>query len=497
MPGAQKNVAVIGAGLGGMSAAIWLASAGVKVSVFEKNARAGGKLNVLTRDGFTFDMGPSILTLPQYFRRLWDRAGRKMEEDITFINVRPHWRNFFEDGTVLDLIPEVDALERELRKTGGERLIREVRNFLDYAGRQYDLTEKGYFEKGLDTKQDFIRFYTWRDLLAMDYWHTMHQGVVKRIGNRYWQDIFDYFIKYVGSSALAAPGFMNLMPTIQHRFDLWYVKGGMYELARALQRLAEGLGVTFHFNEEIVRVSTSGRLATGVETQAGRKIAADAVVSNMEVIPAYERLLPAHPQTLKKLEPFEPACSGLVLHLGTKRVYPQLAHHNFFYSQNQRAHFNRVFKKKLLPDDPTLYVVAPSRTDSAVCPPGTDNIKILPHIPHLTAQPPDMNEYLALKERVLIKLERMGLTDLRKNIIAEDMWTPLDIQKNYYSNRGAIYGVVADRAKNFALKIPKASPDYSNLFFVGGSVNPGSGMPMAVLSGQNTGKLVEAWFSKV
>jgi diapolycopene oxygenase len=141
---------------------------------------------------------------------------------------------------------------------------------------------------------------------------------------------------------------------------------------------------------------------------------------------------------------------------------------------------------------PTLYVVAPSRTDPTVCPAGCDNIKILPHIPHLkTRYTQHQSDYESLRERVIAKLERMGLTDLRKHIIFEHMWTPVDIEKNYYSNGGAIYGVVADRWKNFALKAPKKSTKYANLFFTGGSVNPGSGMPMVVLCGQNVAHTIE------
>ena len=180
-----------------------------------------------------------------------------------------------------------------------------------------------------------------------------------------------------------------------------------------------------------------------------------------------------------------------MVHLGLDRVYPQLAHHNFFYSSDLHAHFRRVFREKKLPDDPTLYVVAPTRTDPSQAPPGCDNIKILPHIPAIDEQKPYTREdYIALKEICFDKLERMGLTDLRKHIVVEDFWTPLDIEARYASNRGSIYGVVCDRRSNFAFKAPKQSSEFRNLFFVGGSVNPGAGMPMVALSGQHVARMI-------
>jgi diapolycopene oxygenase len=205
----------------------------------------------------------------------------------------------------------------------------------------------------------------------------------------------------------------------------------------------------------------------------------------MEVIPAYKDLLHESPKFLKKLEKFEPACSGLVIHLGTDRIYPQLAHHNFFYSKDQHKHFKTVFEKGELPDDPTIYLVAPTRTDPEKAPDGCDNLKILPHIPPIDPDHPLTDEdYGGLRDRVLDKLERMGLTDLRKHVIVEDRLTPIDIESMYRSNRGSIYGVVSDWKRNKAFKAPKQSTRYRNLFFTGGSVNPGGGMPMVVLSGQ-------------
>jgi diapolycopene oxygenase len=289
---------------------------------------------------------------------------------------------------------------------------------------------------------------------------------------------------------------MNCMPTIQFRYDLWYVDGGLYGIALGLQRLMDELGVSVCLNSEIAEVTKEGSRVTGVMGKDGVFHAADIIVSNMEVIPAYERLLREDETFMKSLDYLEPACSGLVLELGLDCKYPQLAHHNFFFSDHQKEHFYTVFKKHKLPPDPTIYLVAASRTDPTVAPEGCDCLKILPHIPYIQDDKPLTREdYMAFKELVITKLERMGLTDLRKHVVFEHCWTPLDIQQQYYSNKGSIYGVVSDRFKNLAFKGPKQSTKYPNLFFVGGSVNPGGGMPMVVLCGQQVAQRVKAWDS--
>ena len=496
MSAAAKNmrVVVIGAGLGGMSAAIMLAPDGFQVTVLEKNANVGGKLNQWQTMGFSFDLGPSIFTLPQIFRPLFEGDGKRLEDYIGLERVDPQWRNFFEDGVVVDLWEDREKMRAELARFG-PRVIQEYEDFLSYSRQQYEIVERGYIRQGFDTFGQFVRFYGLKDARNLDSLRSMSGSIYKRVSNKYLRDIFEYFIKYVGSSALDSPAFMNLMPNIQMEFGLWYVSGGLYQLARAFQRRLDKCGVTLHLEREVLRIEHHDGAVTGILVReldgTEATLQADYVVSNMEVIPAMRKLLNASPAAMKKLRRFQPSCSGLVMHLGLDRVYPQLAHHNFFYSFDLHTHFRRVFRDGELPDDPTLYVVAPTRTDASQAPPGCDNIKILPHIPPLgDSQPKTREDYIALKEICLDKLERMGLNDLRRHIVVEDFWTPFDIEARYGSNRGSIYGVACDRRRNFAFKAPKQSSQFRNLFFVGGSVNPGAGMPMVTLSGQHVARMI-------
>lgn len=487
-----KQVIVIGSGLGGLSAAISLAQEGYAVTIHEKNAKIGGKLNVLKERGYTFDLGPSILTLPHLFARLFERSGKRMSDYIPMRALRPHWRNFFDDGKVVDLYPEEDRMAEEARKVGEDPA--DVQRFLRYSADLYDLVNEGYFEKGTDTFRETAKAYGIGKIFQFDLLRSMHGGVARFLKTKHMRDIFDYFIKYVGSSAYHAPAIMNCMSTIQYRYDLWYVDGGLYGIALGLGRLLGELGVTVRLGSEVTEVRKEGDKVLGIVTRDGQFHAADIVLSNMEVIPAYEKLLHEDRDFLRSLEKFEPACSGLVLELGLDCQYPQLAHHNFFFSGDQRTHFETVFRKRQLPPDPTIYLVAASRTDPTVAPPGCDCLKILPHIPYIDDERPlSREDYLAFKDRVVDKLERMGLADLRKHVVFEHCWTPLDIRDQYYSNKGSIYGVVSDRFKNLAFKAPKQSTKYENLFFVGGSVNPGGGMPMVILCGQNVAKKIVAW----
>lgn len=481
----NTRIVVIGAGLGGLSAAISLASEGFSVQLLEKNDKVGGKLNILTKDGFSFDLGPSILTMPHIFADLFSRAGKDMADYVQIEKVEPHWRNFFEDGTTIDLMEDVNAQRRELDKLG-PNVADEFTRFMAYSKKLCSETEAGYFAKGLDGFWDLLRYYgPLRSLMSFDVFRSMDQGVRRYISDPKLVDILNYFIKYVGSSPYDAPALMNLLPHIQYEYGLWYVKGGMYGLAQAMERLALELGVQIHLNTEVEEIQTQDGRANAIRLQNGEILQTDIVVSNMEVIPAMQKLLHSSNSELKKMQRFQPSCSGLVLHLGVDRIYPQLAHHNFFYSAQSRQHFDAVFHSGRLSDDPTIYLVAPVKSDAGIAPDGCEIIKILPHIPHLNPDKPlSPEDYLALRERVLIKLERMGLTDLRKHIVTEEYWTPHDIQARYYSNQGSIYGVVADRYKNLGFKAPQRSQQFKNVYFVGGSVNPGGGMPMVTLSGQ-------------
>ncbi|WP_130807725.1 phytoene desaturase family protein [Senegalia massiliensis] len=485
----NNKVLVIGSGLGGLSTAISLASEGYDVEIFEKNNKIGGKLNLLEKEGFKFDLGPSIFTMPHIFNELFENAGKNMDDYFRLIPVKPHWRNFFEDNKVIDLVPV--TMKNKFRVNGvSEKDKRDLEDFLTYSKKLYDLVDEGYFSKGLDTFKDNIKEYGFIKLLKdLDGLSTVDSQVKKYIDNNYLRDIINFFVKYVGSSPYNAPALLNLLPYIQYQFGLWYVEGGMYNLAKGLSELIDDLNIKVYLNSEVKKILTKNGHAYGIKLHNDKEVNANIIVSNMEIIPAYKKLLNENDEFIKKYDKFEPSCSGLVIHLGLKKVYKNLAHHNFFFSKDPKEHFSTVFDNKELPNDPTIYLVAPTRTDRTQAPEGFDNIKILPHIPYIKEGITE-KKYFELKEKIYDKLERMGLDKLRDNILFEEILTPFDIESMYYSNKGSIYGVVSDVKKNLGLKAAKKSEKYEGLYFVGGSVNPGGGMPMAILSGINVKNLI-------
>lgn len=329
-----SKVAVIGAGLGGLSAAISLRAAGYQVEVFEKNEKIGGKLNLFEKDGFTFDLGPSIFTLPQFFRDLFERAEKRMEDYVQLDAVTPHWRNFFEKGPSIDLYQENELMKGELAKLPGdlEKNWAELQSFLDYGRKQYSVVSDGYFKKGLDNLWEFIKHYK-LGLMGgkIDYRATMSESIAKRLSDPKLRMIFEYFIKYVGSSALQAPGYMNLMPIIQYDYGLWYVRGGMYQLANGLGKLMEEMDITVHLNADVQSITKEGKKVTSVNLADGTSHAADIIVSNMEVIPAYQKLLNEPSAFTQKLD--KKILAGLLWHRSpyrNKQAFPPVGSPQLF-----------------------------------------------------------------------------------------------------------------------------------------------------------------------
>ena len=483
----MKKVVVIGGGLGGLSAAISLAALpGYEITILEKNAHLGGKLNVKDIKGFSFDLGPSILTMPHIFEALFAKHNRKMSDYIKIEPVRPHWRNFFEDGNIIDLTHRIDDMLQNKQLTASD--LEDLKKYYAYTEKIFGVSAMVAFDNQLENTWEAMRFKPSVSIFQnMDYFSSMDQGVRRYVKNPYLVDILNYFIKYVGSSPYDAPALMNLLPYIQWKYDLWYVKGGMFNISKGMVKLIEELPqIKIKTNTEVIGVEKSNHHISTIYLKKGKPITTDLIVSNMEAIPFYEKITKESKGLIRRYQrKFEPACSGFALHLGTDKVYPQLAHHNFFYSKDSKTNFKNIFHRRKLNADPTIYLVAPMRTDPSQGPKGGDIIKILPHIPYLDPKKPfTKKDYATFRENILTKLERMGLTDLRKHIVVEELWTPETIQDMYYSNRGSIYGVVASKWKNMGFKVPKHSKLYDNVYFVGGSVNPGGGMPMVVLSGQ-------------
>lgn len=488
-----KQIIVIGGGLGGLSAAIRLASDGNHVTVLEKNERAGGKLNIRSGKGYSFDTGPSILTMPWVLEQLFADAGRKLENYMTLVRIEPQWRTFFEDGITLDISGDLPTMLEHLNRispTDASGFF----NYLHYCQQMYEFSMKSFFNKSLTGLGDLRNLHSIKELLAMDPLKSMHSSTSKFFSDKHLRQLFDFFIMYIGSSPYAAPAVLSQLVHVQLGLGIYYVEGGMYNIAKGMLKLLDELGVEIRMESDVKEINIKGSLATGVTLQDGTSIPADLVVSNLEAIPAHQKLLSQHPKveaTLKKLEKYAPTVSGLVLLLGIDKQYEQLLHHNFFFSENPDKEFDDIFVKGVAADDPTVYIGVSSKSDPTQAPYGKENLFVLTHVPPL--RPGESFEPMRVKYRELVldKLERMGLQGLREHIEFEYSFIPDDLQRLYGSNGGSIYGVVTDRKLNGGFKIPSKSELIDNLYFVGGSTHPGGGVPMVVLSGQLTADLIK------
>lgn len=489
----KEKVVVIGGGLGGLSAAIRLAVDGYDVQVFEKNERAGGKLNLREGKGYTFDTGPSILTMPWVLENLFKSAGRDLHNYMTIERVEPQWRTFFIDGAKLDLTSDLPKLLKEIEGLS-KKDATAVFEYIQYCARMYELSLKSFYNKSLSGLKDLRKLHKMSELLEMNPMKSMSDRTDSYITDPHLRQLFDFFAMYIGSSPYHAPAILSQLIYVQLGLGIYYVKGGMYNIARGMLQLLDELKVPVHTDSTVEEIIHNGSQATGIRLAGDQTIPADKVVCNLEVLPALKSLLSSHPESkveALKLEKFEPAVSGLVLLLGVNTTYDQLAHHNFFFSKDPKKEFTQIFDEGKPADDPTIYIGVSKKSDPSQAADGKENLFVLTHVPPLKEGESWAEIAPEYRRKVLSKLEEMGLTDLQQHIEYEEQFIPDDLERLYGANGGSIYGVVTDRKKNGGFKIPSQSALLDNLYFVGGSTHPGGGVPMVTLSGQLTADLIK------
>lgn len=491
--GAATRTVIVGAGLGGLSAGIRLALAGHRVRVLEKNARVGGKLNLVEGDGYTFDTGPSLFTMPWVVRDLWAAAGRKADEVLDIRPVDPVCRYRWRDGTAWDhraALPDLLAEINRLEPRDAQGFFR----FLAWSAKIYRATADPFLLAPFQGIREFITPRFLRDVAALDPLHTVAQAVDRHFRSPYLRQVFYRYATYNGSSPYRAPATFCVIPYIEFVEGGYFLGGGMYSLARAMLDLALELGVEVETGAEVVEVDVDKGRATGVRLAGGRQVGADQVVLNVDALHGLRHLIaPEHRRvfTNRRVEGYEPSCSGFVLMLGIDRDYPALAHHNIFFSPDYPAEFKAIFDLGVPAPDPTLYVAVTARSDAGHAPPGHLNLFVLVNAPATSSRVDWEREGQAYRDLVVQRLEQAGLTDLRRHIRFERRLTPADFAERYGAWRGAIYGPASNSRNAAFVRPPLRSPDVAGLYFAGGSTHPGGGIPLVILSGRAVAAAIE------
>jgi phytoene desaturase len=479
----KREVIIIGAGLGGLSAAIRLAVQGFSVTILEKNANVGGKVNIVETKGYKFDTGASLLTMKHVLEELFEFAGKRVEDYLEILPLEPICRYFWTDGTIFNSSTDLQKTETEIAKLDN---VESFRKFLADSRRKYEVSEKTFLSHSLNDLPKLLRPKYFKDLLAISSTKTLNSHVKSYFKSAKLQQLFNRFATYNGSSPFQTPATFALIPYVEFGLGAWYVKSGMYQIPQALERLAIELGVKIYTESEVEKIVIENGKAVGVQV-GGETIGANFVVTNADAVTTYRELLPTKN---RRIENLEPSCSGFVLLLGTKKQFPNLAHHNIFFSDDYKAEFDALFQKKRPAENPTIYICATSRTDETQAPTDHENLFILVNAPYTSRQTDWQTEAKPYRDLIIKTLEKFGLDGLEDSLDYEQIITPADFETKYRANRGSIYGLSSNGIFSAFLRPPNKARKIENLYFVGGATHPGGGIPLVLLSGKLASDLI-------
>lgn len=476
-----------------MAAAIRLATKGHAVDVFEAGPTPGGKLAEFSEGGYRFDMGPSLFTMPHLVEELFHEAGVDITGRFSHLKLEEANRYFWEDGTRVTGWCDPQLLAQELQDKLGVPAER-TQQHLQRATDLLDSTGRTFLEHSLhklDTLTHGGFFKALRAARLPELTSDLHRVNVKAVGDGKAAQLFDRFATYNGSNPYRTPGLMRMIPGLEHGQGAYYPVGGMYRITQALHLLAVDLGVRFHFNSPVERIllSDDRRHAIGVEVH-GRRQSADVVVSNMDVVPTYRKLLPdlkAPERTLKQ----ERSSSALVFYWGIRGSFPQLGLHNILFSSNYKAEFAHLFDKLEVYEDPTVYINITSKHSPGDAPAGCENWFTMINAPRDVGQD---RETLVHKARTAIvaKVRRTLGIDVEPLIAVERVLDPRGIAERTFSHQGSIYGTSSNSPWAAFLRHPNFHSTVKGLYFCGGSAHPGGGIPLALLSARIVASLIPA-----
>ncbi len=489
----MNNVIVIGAGVGGITAAIHLAKRGMRVTVFEKNARPGGRCDRITRAGHHFDTGPTLLVMPLLYESEFAALGVAWRDALDLQRVDPTYHLVFDDGSQLALTADMDKLRAQveaLEPGSFQGLLRYLRE----GQRHYELGVEKLVTRDFRKPSDFFKLEHLPLLYQLKPLVNHYANMANYFDDPRLKAAFSFQDVYMGLSPFQAPATFSMMPYTEMAHGVWYPKGGMYQVVNALVSLARDAGVEFIFNTAIERIEVNGNRARGVVVNGALR-EADVLLANADLPYVYQDLLPQDGQATK-LAHKRYSCSVISFFWGVDKPYAMLGPHTLFLAEDYYENFESIIRDLDIPANPSLYLHAPARLDPAMAPQGQDTlIAIVPvgHISENGAQNWSVIRDTA-RRHVFRRLRSLDIHDLEQHIKFEINFTPLAWRKRYNLVKGSTHGLCHNLTQLGYFRPDYRHPHYANLYFTGASTRPGTGLPSAMVSGRMAAqRIIDAW----
>ena len=485
-----ERIMIIGAGIGGLSAAIHLAAAGRTVTVLESNPQVGGKMGEVCSAGYRWDTGPSVITMQHVFEDLFQTAGRPIHQYLQWVPVEPLTRYFYPDGVQLDISRDLARTLEHIQALNAADVEGYLR-FLAYAARIHRITGPVFIYDQPPSIKSLRKVHPF-DVFRFDGLRSMQQAIEGYVRSPHLRQLLGRFATYVGASPFLAPATLNVIAHVELNQGVWYPQSGVYSLAQALAQLSQELGVEIVTNQTVKKIEVRGGRVRGVLLEDQTLLPASAVIANLDVSSVYENLLDSEvidQKRLRRLQRRELSCSGFILLLGVRAKFPALAHHNIFFSSDYRREFEEIFRQGRPPQEPTIYLAITSKTNPQDAPPGCENWFLLVNAPALGEAWDWEAKAEQYEEQIIEQLAGRGL-DIRQHIEVRRQITPLDLQRLTGARAGALYGASSNNRWAAFQRPHNRAPDVKGLYFAGGTTHPGGGVPMVALSGKVASRLL-------
>ena len=491
----SSSAIIIGSGIAGMAAAIRLSVQGFKVSVYEKNSYPGGKLSSFINEGYQFDAGPSLFTQPQNIEELFQLAGEQIDDYFTYHKIDIACRYFYENGKEINAFTDIGLFANELAEKTGETNAA-VKRYLQSSHKLYDKIGYVFLNYSLHKRSTWLHPRIFKALSALKFpyiFKTLHEYNNNRFSSPEAKQLFNRYATYNGSNPYKAPAMLSLIPHLEQNEGTYYPKGGMISITNALYKLAQKKGVEFFLNSPVQRIIHQEGKIKGIVSK-GQNVFADIIISNADVYFTYKNML-GHLPKAKKILKQERSSSALIFYWGMKKKFSQLQLHNIFFSSNYQQEFDHIFRKKSLYTDPTVYVNITSTQEPSHAKPGGANWFVMINVPSNTGQDWELIKKTA-RQNIIVKLNRLLQTDIEPLIETEEILDPIGIEEKTGSYTGSLYGT-SSNSKMAAFFRPANFTNYiKNLYFCGGSVHPGGGIPLCFKSAKIATDLIIKDFKK-